>query len=169
MLFKILYVALSAGALGLLLFEAPSGALLTGAPESGKVKLAKAKPNAAGTTTSSPGGIGPGGAIALWAFVAGNQRRLPGRKVMSTLPTMLSSTMPLLAADKMVDVGAILQALIYSAIGIALFGLAFFVIVKIAPFSIRKEIEDDQNTSLGIIIGSVILGISLIISAAVQG
>jgi len=88
---------------------------------------------------------------------------------MSTLPTMLSTTMPLLAADKMVDIGSILQALIYSAIGIALFGLAFFVIVKIAPFSIRKEIEDDQNTSLGIIIGSVIIGISLIISAAVQG
>lgn len=88
---------------------------------------------------------------------------------MTTLPTMLSTTMPLLAADKMVDIGSILQALIYSAIGIALFGVAFFVIVKIAPFSIRKEIEDDQNTSLGIIIGSVIIGISLIISAAVQG
>lgn len=88
---------------------------------------------------------------------------------MTTLPTMLSTTMPLLAADKMVDIGSILLALIYSAIGIALFGLAFLVIVKIAPFSIRKEIEDDQNTSLGIIIGSVIIGISLIISAAVGG
>ncbi|MEM6994417.1 MAG: DUF350 domain-containing protein, partial [Myxococcota bacterium] len=31
------------------------------------------------------------------------------------------------------------------------------------------EIEDDQNTSLGIIIGSVIIGIALIISAAVAG
>ena len=88
---------------------------------------------------------------------------------MTTLPTMLSTTMPLLAADKMVDIGSILLALIYSAIGIALFGLAFLVIVKIAPFSIRKEIEDDQNTSLGIIIGSVIIGIALIISAAVGG
>ena len=88
---------------------------------------------------------------------------------MTTLPTMLSTTMPLLAADKMVDIGSILLALIYSAIGIALFGLAFLVIVKIAPFSIRKEIEDDQNTSLDIIIGSVIIGIALIISAAVGG
>ena len=43
------------------------------------------------------------------------------------------------------------------------------MIVKVAPFSIRKEIEEDQNTSLGIIIGAVILGISMIISAAVQG
>ena len=37
------------------------------------------------------------------------------------------------------------------------------------PFSIRKEIEDDQNTALGIVIGAVIIGLSLIISAAIQG
>ena len=35
--------------------------------------------------------------------------------------------------------------------------------------SIRKEIEDDQNTSLAIIIGSVIIGIALIVAAAVHG
>jgi uncharacterized membrane protein YjfL (UPF0719 family) len=70
---------------------------------------------------------------------------------------------------EMLDVGQLLGALIYSLIGIGLFGLAFFIIVKVAPFSIRKEIEEDQNTSLGIIIGSVIIGIALIISSAVQG
>lgn len=67
------------------------------------------------------------------------------------------------------DLGHLLGALIYSLIGIALFGLAFFIIVKVAPFSIRKEIEDDQNIALGIIIGSVIIGISLIIGAGVGG
>lgn len=74
---------------------------------------------------------------------------------------------PMLAVA--LEVGSILGALIYSLIGIVLFAIAFLVIVKIAPFSIRKEIEEDQNTSLGIIIGAVILGISMIISAAVQG
>lgn len=67
------------------------------------------------------------------------------------------------------DMGSILGALIYSLIGIVLFAIAFFVIVKISPFSIRKEIEEDQNTSLGIIIGAVIIGIAMIISAAVHG
>ncbi len=70
---------------------------------------------------------------------------------------------------EMLDVPQLLGALIYSLIGIGLFGLAFFIIVKVAPFSIRKEIEEDQNTSLGIIIGAVIIGIALIISSAVQG
>jgi uncharacterized membrane protein YjfL (UPF0719 family) len=70
---------------------------------------------------------------------------------------------------EMLDISQILGALLYSLIGIGLFGLAFFIIVKVAPFSIRKEIEEDQNTALGIIIGAVIIGIALIISAAVQG
>lgn len=80
-----------------------------------------------------------------------------------------TTTQSLLAAGALLDPGSILAALIYSLIGIVLFGVAFFVIVKVAPFSIRKEIEDDQNTSLGIIIGAVIIGISLIIGSAVQG
>ncbi len=80
----------------------------------------------------------------------------------------LFSTNGLLVAE-MMDIGQILGALIYSLIGIGLFGLAFFIIVKVAPFSIRKEIEEDQNTALGIIIGSVIIGIALIIASAVQG
>jgi uncharacterized membrane protein YjfL (UPF0719 family) len=40
---------------------------------------------------------------------------------------------------------------------------------KLAPFSLRKEIEEDQNTALGIIMGAVILGVALIVSAAVHG
>jgi uncharacterized membrane protein YjfL (UPF0719 family) len=64
---------------------------------------------------------------------------------------------------------AIVEAVVFSLIGIAVFGLAFFVISKISPFSLRKEIEEDQNTSLGILIGSIIIGLSLIISAAIHG
>ena len=58
-------------------------------------------------------------------------------------------------------------ALVFSAIGLALFGLAFFVIVKVAPFSIRKEIEEDQNVALGIVIAAVVLGMAFIIGSAI--
>ena len=60
-------------------------------------------------------------------------------------------------------------ALVFSAIGFALFGLAFLVIVKVSPFSIRKEIEEDQNISLAILIGSVFLSIAIILAAAIHG
>ena len=59
--------------------------------------------------------------------------------------------------------------LIAVGIGLVFFIGAFYVIVKVAPFSVRKEIEEDQNTSLAILIGSVILGIAIIIAAAIHG
>ncbi len=61
------------------------------------------------------------------------------------------------------------SALAFSALGILLFAIAFFIIVKVTPFSLRKEIEEDQNTSLAIIIASVIIGIALIVSSAIHG
>jgi putative membrane protein len=63
----------------------------------------------------------------------------------------------------------IVSTLVFSLIGLVLFALAFFIIVKVSPFSIRKELEEDQNVALGIVIGSVIIGIALIVAAAVHG
>ena len=63
----------------------------------------------------------------------------------------------------------VVTTLVFSLIGIVLFALAFLIIVKIAPFSTRKEIEEDQNTALAILVGSVIIGIALIVAAAVHG
>ena len=58
---------------------------------------------------------------------------------------------------------------IFVAIGLIVFALAFLIVVLVAPFSVKKEIEEDQNTSLAIIIGAIIIGIAMIISAAIQG
>lgn len=58
---------------------------------------------------------------------------------------------------------------IFVAIGLIVFAIAFFIVVLVAPFSVKKEIEDDQNTALAIIIGALIIGIALIISSAIQG
>lgn len=63
----------------------------------------------------------------------------------------------------------LLTTVVFSLVGIILFALAFFIIVKIAPFSTRKEIEEDQNTALAILIGSVIIGIAIIVASAVHG
>jgi putative membrane protein len=62
----------------------------------------------------------------------------------------------------------ICETVIYSLLGIILMGIGFLFIKLFTPFSIKKEIEDDQNTSLGIIIGSIILGISIIVGAVIS-
>ncbi|MCW5961778.1 MAG: DUF350 domain-containing protein [Pyrinomonadaceae bacterium] len=69
--------------------------------------------------------------------------------------------------DQLLEV--LVTTLIFVLIGLVVFGIAFFILEKITPFSIRKEIEDDQNTALGIVIGSMLIGIALIIAAAIQG
>ncbi len=65
------------------------------------------------------------------------------------------------------DLDLLLATLAYTGIGVAVFFVAFLVMVKVIPFSVRKEIEEDQNTALAIIMGSVILGLAIIIAASV--
>ena len=64
---------------------------------------------------------------------------------------------------------ALIEAVVFSVVGIVVFAVAFFVIARVTPFSLRKELEEDQNTALGMVIGSMIIGLSLIISAAIHG
>ena len=63
----------------------------------------------------------------------------------------------------------LLTTVIFVGIGLVVFAIAFFIVVKVAPFSVKKEIEEDQNTALAVIIGAVIIGVALIISSAIQG
>ena len=63
----------------------------------------------------------------------------------------------------------VVDSIVYSILGTLVLGLSFWVIEKVLPFSMRKEIAEDQNVSLGIILGSFIIGLSLIISAAIRG
>ena len=66
---------------------------------------------------------------------------------------------------ELLDSQVILATLVYCAIGAVVFGLTTMAVVKLAPFSVRKEIEVDQNTALGIVMGSLIIGFAMIISA----
>jgi putative membrane protein len=67
------------------------------------------------------------------------------------------------------DLEVFKAVVIYSLFGMGVFLLAFLAMVKLAPFSLRKEIEEDQNTALGIVLGSVILGLAHIIASVVHG
>lgn len=61
----------------------------------------------------------------------------------------------------------LLAAVLFGALGVGLFLLALKLIVRISPFSIRKEIEEDQNVALAILIGSALIGLAVIIGQAV--
>ena len=83
---------------------------------------------------------------------------------------LLSLVPPMLAIVKLEELWNVLEStVIFVALGLIVFALAFLIVVLVAPFSVKKEIEEDQNISLAIIIGAIILGIAMIISAAIQG
>ena len=63
----------------------------------------------------------------------------------------------------------LVTTLVFVVVGLIIFALAFLVIGKATPFSVRKEIEEDHNVALAIVIASVILGTALIIAAAIHG
>ena len=58
--------------------------------------------------------------------------------------------------------------IVYSILGFIVFFISFIIFEKLTPFSIRKEIEDDQNVALGVIIGSGMIAIAIIIAAAIR-
>lgn len=64
---------------------------------------------------------------------------------------------------------AVVSTAVFAGIGLAVFGIAFWLMTKLAPFSVKKEIEEDQNIALAVIMAGVLIGISLIIAAAVSG
>jgi len=67
--------------------------------------------------------------------------------------------------DQLLEV--LVTTLIFVSIGLIFFAVAYAVLSRVFP--IRKEIEEDQNTALGIVIGSIMIGIAIIIAAAIQG
>jgi putative membrane protein len=64
---------------------------------------------------------------------------------------------------------AVVSSAVFAGIGLVVFAVAFWIMTKISPFSVKKEIEEDQNVALAVIMAGVLIGISLIIAAAISG
>jgi uncharacterized membrane protein YjfL (UPF0719 family) len=64
--------------------------------------------------------------------------------------------------------GILLNALIYAVLGIVIFLFAFVIVDKMTPYHLWKEIVEDKNIALAILIGAISLGMCLIIAAAVH-
>ena len=61
----------------------------------------------------------------------------------------------------------LVDSIVYSLLGALVLGISFYVIEHILPFSMRKEIAEDHNVALGIILGAFVIGLSIIIAAAI--
>ena len=84
---------------------------------------------------------------------------------MSILTVIPATIGMVVKIDQLLEVLA--TTLIFVFIGILFFAIAYGILGFMYP--IKKEIEEDQNTALGIVIGSIMIGLALIIAAAIQG
>lgn len=64
-------------------------------------------------------------------------------------------------------VSNIVAAVVFSAIGLLLFVLGFMVFDKLTPGSLWKELLEDQNSALAILMAGVAIALAIIIAAAV--
>lgn len=63
--------------------------------------------------------------------------------------------------------GHMMASIVYALIGVAIFAVAFLVMEKIAPFSLKKELAEDDNVAVGVVLGSIVIGISIIVASAI--
>jgi uncharacterized membrane protein YjfL (UPF0719 family) len=64
--------------------------------------------------------------------------------------------------------GALLSSLLYSFIGVFIFWVLFLLIDKLTPYHLWKEIIEEKNTALAIVVGGIAVGICIIVAAAIH-
>ena len=63
----------------------------------------------------------------------------------------------------------VVQVVIYVLLGLALLAVTYLIIDKATPFSFHKVLIEDKNTAVAIMLGAVVLGIAIIVGAAIRG
>jgi uncharacterized membrane protein YjfL (UPF0719 family) len=64
--------------------------------------------------------------------------------------------------------GYVVNALIFAFLGIFIFVIAFLILDKMTPYDLWKEVCEQRNMALAILLGAMSLGICVIIAAAVH-
>ena len=59
-------------------------------------------------------------------------------------------------------------SIVFALLGIAVLVASFFMFDRLTPYRLWKEIIDEHNTALAILIGAIALGLSIIIAAAIH-
>ena len=63
---------------------------------------------------------------------------------------------------------AFFGSLLYALIGVVVFWLAFVIIDKLTPYDLWKQLVEEKNIALAIVVGAAALGICVIIAAAIH-
>lgn len=59
-------------------------------------------------------------------------------------------------------------AIVFALLGLGVLGLVLVIVDRLTPYTLWKEIVDEHNTALAVLMGAMAIGISIIIAAAIH-
>jgi uncharacterized membrane protein YjfL (UPF0719 family) len=62
----------------------------------------------------------------------------------------------------------ILAAVVFAVLGILVLVVSFVLLDRLTPYQLWKEIIEEHNTALALLVGLVSVGVSIIIAAAIH-
>ena len=65
--------------------------------------------------------------------------------------------------------GIFFGSILYALIGVIVFVICFVIIDKVTPYDLWREICEEKNTALAVVVGSIAIAIGLIVAAAIHG
>lgn len=71
--------------------------------------------------------------------------------------------------ENLINVKDVVGSILYSLIGLVLFGLAFYVFDKFTPGNLACEILEKHNTAAAILVGALMIGIAIIVGLSIHG
>ena len=66
------------------------------------------------------------------------------------------------------DFVILLNSIIYALLGIVIFVAGFIIVDKLTPYDLWKQLVEEKNLALAIVVGAAALGICQIIAAAIH-
>ncbi len=61
-----------------------------------------------------------------------------------------------------------ISSIVYGLLGIILVMIGYFAFDKLAQLDLKRELVEDQNIALGIMLAGVFIGIAIIVAAAIK-
>lgn len=68
----------------------------------------------------------------------------------------------------LINLHAFAASVIYSFLGIFILVLSFYIVEKITPENLYKELVENKNSAIAIVAGAFIIAIAIIIASAIH-
>jgi len=68
----------------------------------------------------------------------------------------------------LIPVANLVSAIVFTLLGILIFVIAFVVMDRVTPYHLWKEIVQEHNIALAVLVGAMSIGICIIIASAIH-